>query len=131
MINPFEALKNAIALVDKVRNRDLYEKLVQLMESVQTLTEENIALKKKLRQIEDEAVSDSELEFRSPLFYAKGDPQPFCPTCWQGPHKRVRLAGPRPWSGQQRYDCSVCKETFFVGDDPGPVGYRRRSFRTR
>lgn len=65
MVNPFDALKSTLALIDKVKNRDLYEKLVELMGSVQALTEENIALKKKLRQTEDEARSDGELEFRS------------------------------------------------------------------
>ena len=131
MVNPFDALKGALALIDKVKNRELYEKLVELMGSVQDLTEENIALRKKLQQAEDAAHSETELEFRSPLFYAKDDPQPFCPKCWQGSHKRVRLAGPRDWSGQQRYDCSVCNDAFFLGDDPGPIAYRRRPFRRR
>jgi hypothetical protein len=62
----------------------------------------------------------SPLEHRRSVYYASGDPVPFCPHCYEASAgKRIHLSGPMPLhaSKAERWDCYACN-TYYVAE-PG------------
>ncbi len=45
------------------------------------------------------------------LFYASGDPVPFCPRCWEAARRRIHLSGPIPMFNREveHWECHTCQ----------------------
>lgn len=59
--------------------------------------------------------SQPSLEHTRGVYYASGDPVPFCPHCYEsGTGERIHLSGPVPLfdSTMERWDCYTCNTTY-------------------
>jgi hypothetical protein len=73
----------------------LQEHIINAQHSLGDATDENRELQEQLRQLNDDAEFDAELEYDGGVSWHKKngrrDPFPCCPRCWSVLRKRVRL----------------------------------------
>jgi hypothetical protein len=92
---------------------DLYSQIVEIKAQVLDLAQENTDLRRQLT-LRNEMSWDAS----KGVYFAENDPSPFCPACWDGNGKLVRLnpnyarGGSLVW----KYDCKVCHNYFLVPD---------------
>lgn len=104
----YDGVKDAMGLVDKVHNLDLYQKLVdlsvqavELQNQVKSLSDENKDLQEKLS-------IQAKIE-RHPEHYItlEGDELLYCANCWDSERKLIQLVVHRE---NGTCYCSHCKE---------------------
>lgn len=95
-----ENLKEAVTLVQRIDNIELYRKILDLQAEVLALVQENTELKQKARITE-------ELAFRNNSYWRE-DKGPFCSRCWDADGKLVRLVVRGPYHPQ----CPNCDNFF-------------------
>ena len=97
------SIKKVIDIANELKNVELKEAILNLKEEILELREENIALKEKL--IEKQKHN---MEFIDNYYWntkENGEKEgPFCPACWDGDGKAVRLQG----NDYSHYFCPVC-----------------------
>jgi len=54
------------------------------------------------------------MSFKPPFFYQDGDPNPFCPACWEGSRKAIHLIYSHEEETCIRWDCKTCKQMFLI-----------------
>lgn len=117
----YEMLKDAAKLAQRADNVELMRKLLDAQaesladrERIRTLTEENSELNARLRlQGEMRWNGEYHAYYR---YVQNAEPDgPFCPRCWDGDGKPVRLA---EWSASPWWKCVVCPMTI---QRPGAV----------
>ncbi len=87
---------------------DLAIELSELKIKVAGLLEENDQLKRQLAQ-KQSAV----LEFKDFAYYSASGDGPFCPGCYDGNGKTIRLTKlSEPFTAFGSHSCSTCKENF-------------------
>ena len=60
------------------------------------------------------------LNFKTPFFYANGDPTPFCPVCWETERIQIHLPAPSRSGVGPSYVCLKCKcEIIHPRTEPG------------
>lgn len=99
--------KDLYALIKKIGNQDLLEKMADLRDEIFKLREENRTLKEKLSEREN-----YNMQFEDNLYWnVKPDDTkdgPYCATCWDKDKKAIRLEH----MGQDNaYYCAVCKRS--------------------
>lgn len=96
-------LKNKLSAV--------YDSVLELKETINSLREENSALKKQLMSKETLKWDPDKR-----VYFAEGDPDPFCPICLDKNGLQVRLHPQFSNGIVWQYDCKVCKNWFNVED---------------
>ncbi len=86
-----DKVKDIADIVQKAGNLDLYRRVCDLEGEVITVTRENRRLQAANEELEGRLALKARLTFMSPLYYAEGDPVPFCPRCWEVDQKLVHL----------------------------------------
>jgi hypothetical protein len=114
---------NAIGLLKEARDaakdsddHDLKDKLsevfdavLELKEAVGSLREENADLRKQI-----EARKKLNWDSKHKLYFGEGDPDPYCPSCWDLNGQQIRLQ-PYAQSALWKHECRVCKNTYVRG----------------
>jgi len=62
------------------------------------------------------------MSFKPPFFYQDGDPNPFCPACWEGAQKAIHLIYSHEEEACIRWDCKTCKQMFLISKPQQPRG---------
>ncbi|MGI0025420.1 MAG: hypothetical protein ACREA4_09800, partial [Nitrososphaera sp.] len=86
------------------------EKIMELREAAIELQEDNLALKQKVKELEDILQKKNAMAFRPPFYYVERDDVPHCPRCWEVGHKAVHF--PPPYmtaTGGSSYHCVECR----------------------
>jgi hypothetical protein len=108
-------LRDAMGLVNKVTNHELYLKLVGLTDRVIALSDENQALRNANKKLEQMLQTKAKMTYEHPHYFAEGDLVPICAHCWDSEKKVIHLSGPTmfkldttrfPVKGMQ---CTHCK----------------------
>jgi hypothetical protein len=87
---------------------EVYDSFLDLKEVIGNLRDENADLRKQL-----ETRASLLWNSGSKLYYAEGDPDPFCPACMDLNARRVRLQLVRAMTGVSvGYVCKVCENNF-------------------
>ena len=69
------------------------------------------------------------LEHRRGVYYASGDPVPFCPNCYEASAgKRIHLYGPVPLMGAkaERWDCYTCNTAYAAKPGENFMPHKKR-----
>ena len=113
-----KSLKDAKLSDAKVKDQmaDLYLKLADLKMEMANLINENLDLKKKLSEAQENNEKRGEIK-KMGLFYfqinEKGKDGPFCPGCYDGNNKLIHLKPmPSQFSRLATHQCPVCKTTY-------------------
>ena len=106
-------VKEVADLVKQLGNIELYKKMVDLQSKIFELTQENLATKEKIRDLESSSKIRDELKFKQPYYYKEGDQVPFCPHCWEANRLPIHLSGPNHNNDRSvYYTCNHCRQAF-------------------
>jgi hypothetical protein len=88
----YEAVKDALNMIQKSDNIELYRMLLDIQKESLELLEDNRVLKQRIRELENDKSLEDDLEVKSNCYFKKstGD-GPFCITCWDKDRKLVRM----------------------------------------
>ena len=94
-----DTAKEAVQLVQKIDNIELYRQILDLQSEALKLVEENGVLKSRIRELEEKFVIKQQLLHRENAYWISvedGTPRdvrdgPFCVHCWDKDQKLVRL----------------------------------------
>src|SRR6185295_5582117 len=88
-----DTAKEAVQLVQKIDNIELYKEILNLQSEAIKLVSENTALKEKNRVLEDKLRVKDTLVFKDNSYWLKREDSedgPFCTLCWDKDQKLVR-----------------------------------------
>ena len=88
-------VKDVISVVQKADNIDLYKKLLDVYKECMDLDDENRMLKERIKELEEEKMTNDKLELKGHCYYIKKEDEqkdgPFCTTCWDKDRKLIRM----------------------------------------
>src|ERR1039458_454830 len=89
---------------------EVFDSVLQLKEVISNLRDENADLKKRL-----ETRSTLKWDSNLRLYFAEGDPDPFCPSCLDLDGRQTKMH-PVFYSSSVlwKYECKACKNHFLV-----------------
>lgn len=111
-----ENLKDAVGIIQKIDNIELYKRMLELQSQVFALLEEN-------RTLKEQAANREHGEFRDNAYWVKGD-GPYCSSCLDNDGKLIRLhirTGNVP-------QCPVCQTWAYPTDYVGETGRAATDF---
>lgn len=91
----------------------VYDSVLELKEVIGNLRDENAELLKRLQ-----TRASLKWDSRTKLYFAEGDPDPFCPACMDLNGTQIRLQPVTDGGVLWRYDCKVCKNHYTVNSRP-------------
>ena len=91
----------------------VYDSVLELKEVIGNLRDENAELLKRLQ-----TRASVKWDSRAKLYFAEGDPDPFCPACMDVSGNQIRLQPVIDDGVTWRYDCKVCKNFYTVTKRP-------------
>jgi hypothetical protein len=107
------------AMIDDNTDKDEIKTQVRFIASqVATLEAQYATLEQEHADLQA-AHTEPALQPMRGIYYAAGDPVPFCPRCYEADSKRIHLFGPVPLfsSDVERWDCYTCNTAY--GAKPG------------
>ena len=88
---------------------DLSLELAKLKSELAVVVDENTNLKAQLNSAKQKTLSP-ELEYKNGAYFKKNGDGPFCPGCYDGSEKTIRLSQlPATFSDLASHTCPVCK----------------------
>jgi hypothetical protein len=112
-------LKEAREAAKRSDDHDLKDKLSEVFDSVLELKEVIVNLRDENAELRKRLETRENLKWSSEhkLYFADGDPDPFCPACMDLNGRQIRL---QPIDYESRvlwkYDCNVCKSDYPVNE---------------
>jgi formate dehydrogenase maturation protein FdhE len=108
--------KELAALIKKLGNIELERRTLSLQSEILELTSELVELKKENAEMKQLLEREKQLTFKPPLYYAEGDPTPFCPICWEQHRKTIHVIGPKTVesTGHVYAHCNICNKDFVI-----------------
>jgi len=102
--------KDIAQLIKKYNDAGLYQKIVDLRDEIFELRNENLNLKEKIKNLEQDQNIQDKLSWEPPYYFLKIDDKkdgPYCQKCLDDNKKLIRLQDLKNgyWS------CSVCKNS--------------------
>lgn len=97
MLDVVDHVKEIAALADAYNHRDLFKKIVDLQGEVLSISEENMKLAARVRELEDQEKTAGEIVKIRNFYYRKIDDggvnmkDPFCIPCWDGDRKLIHV----------------------------------------
>lgn len=124
-IDDLDRMIDTDAAKDAIRSqvRFIAREVAALEADYLSLAEQHAALQ------ESQSAPAAELAHIRGLFYARGDPIPFCPRCWEAATRRIHLAGPIPMFHPEieHWECHTCQAGYSAKPNQPflPVSRRR------
>lgn len=108
--------KELAALIKKLGDIELERRTLSLQSEILELTSELLELKKVNAEMKQRLELSIKLTFKAPLYYADGDPTPFCPICWEQHGKAIHTIGPKTVesTGHVFSHCNICNKDFVI-----------------
>lgn len=107
-------LKEARDAAKRSDDHDLKDKLSEVFDSVLELKEVIGNLREENGELRKQLETRASLKWNSgkKLYYADGDPDPFCPACFDLNGQQIRLHKEYLRAEIWHFRCKVCKNTF-------------------
>lgn len=89
---------------------EVFDSVLELKEVIGNLRDENAELRKRI-----ETRASLKWDSKHKLYFADGDPDPFCPACMDLSGRQIRLQ-PVYFSSNElwKYECKVCKNDYVM-----------------
>ncbi len=114
--------KQVAKAVEEIHNLELYQRVLGLHSDIIELVEENNKLRDENKELKAVVALTKAMSFKPPFFYQDGDPNPFCPACWEGTQKAIHLIYSHEEETCIRWDCKTCKQMFLINKPQQPRG---------
>ena len=118
MAIPLPSYTEIAALIKKGMTLEAHEKIMELREAALACREENLALKERLKDLEEKQTIKDQLYFDGRVYWLGTDIThnhengPFCASCYDKDEKLIRLQfWPGGTSLPNKYKCLVCSMT--------------------
>jgi len=116
-------VKEIAELADAYNHRDLYAKIVNLQSEVLKISEDNMKLSARVRELEQQQEIAAKIKREGNVYVGTPDnPRgdgPFCIPCWDGSQKLINLTIHREFpSGIKETECGLCKYRTFDQTPP-------------
>jgi len=116
MAIPLPSYTEIATLIKKGMNLEAQEKIMELREAALECREENLTLKGRIRELEEQLSNQEQMHFDGRIYW-KGkrgvrgpDNGPYCPACYEKDGKLIRLQHHHgDGDTQAHYRCLVCK----------------------
>jgi hypothetical protein len=106
--------KEIAELVKKYNNMDLYQKIVDLRDEIFKLSEDNLTLKERVRELEKQQEITAQLTREGNVYWqitVDGKKLgPFCMACWDGDRKLINVLQTRDRYGNLAIICGRCSK---------------------
>lgn len=116
MVLPIPKYKEIVDLIKKGATIEAQEKIMELKEFVLDLQEDNLALRKRITELELELATKVNLRFERNVYFKEGDNIPFCPYCYESENKLIHVVGPHKLSNSElswlSWSCPDCNSSF-------------------
>lgn len=104
--------KEVAELVRKYNNMELYQKIVDLRDEIYKLSEDNLTLKERVKELERQQDVSSELVREGNVYrrQVEGGQKtgPYCMACWDADRKLVNLILGNDFYGNGTIKCGRC-----------------------
>ena len=105
-----------VGLIKKGATFEAQEKIMELRAAALDLEEENVELKKRVKELEESLEIKENITWEAPYYFIEKDGEkdgPFCQNCYDKDGKLIRLQGSRSNAGY--WKCHCCDKS--VRDD--------------
>lgn len=107
----YEAFKDAMSVVERVRDAELTLRLADVRVEGAKLAEENAALRQELLGLREQAQTRQGMYYRDNVYWKRHeddepDDGPYCPTCLDGANKAMRMPA---YPDRDYWTCKLCK----------------------
>lgn len=106
--------KDIIELLKKGATIEAQEKIMELREGALALQEENIQLRERIKELENELNLKKNVIYEPPYYWLKLNDKkdgPFCQNCYDSKQKLIRLQS----LGKGAWRCHSCDKNYFDG----------------
>ena len=90
-----ETIKDAVSIAQQSDNIQLYKSVLDAYNAAIELMSENADLKERIRELEQQNITNELLEFNNNAYWIKKEDKtmdgPFCSNCWDSDRKLIRL----------------------------------------
>ena len=100
-------VKEVADLIKKVGDMELYRKMIELQAEVIQLADRNSHLSQEVAELKAKVELRATMKFHDHFYWREGDPDPYCPRCFDVDRKAVHVIGPR--AGSLPWTCPQCK----------------------
>ena len=104
-----ENIKEIADLVKKLGDVELYRKIVELEQEIFELSRQNLDNKKEIEELKRLLSVKQNIKFSKPYYFVEGDPEPYCPKCWEVEKVLVHLTDT---IDRNFHHCPNCDKTF-------------------
>jgi hypothetical protein len=91
----YEGIKDAVSMIQKTDNIELYRTILDIQKECLDLLEENRNFKERIRILEEEKTKNQALIVKGHCYYIEMNDGnldgPFCTTCWDRDRKLIRM----------------------------------------
>lgn len=95
LMGAYEAIKDAVSMIQKTDNIELYRTILDVQKECLDLLEENRILKEQVRLLQDNKDIQERLLVKGHCYYMPKEngslDGPFCTTCWDKDRKLIRM----------------------------------------
>lgn len=106
-----ENIKEIADLIKKIGDIDLYRKIVELEQEVFELSRQNRIYQSEIEDLKNLFNVKQNIKYVGQVYYVEGDPDPYCPKCWEVSKALVHLTeSASPSFGH----CPNCNKSFRV-----------------
>jgi len=118
----YEAVKDALAVADRLRDAELKHRLADVQMECAKLAEENARLRQELIELREHAQTRQEMQYQDNVYWRQSGQGtregPFCPKCLDGEGKAARMSDR---ADDHCWRCPVCRYAIMKpGRDPYP-----------
>ena len=113
--NVASSARNALEIAKKSGNTDLKAAISELYDDILDVKGRVLELDEENRVLRADLAKKGSITYSSELgyYFVAGDPNPYCPTCYDANEKLLHLTASEPWNGGQRRNCRVCRHTYW------------------
>lgn len=107
-----DAINRALYAVENLKTAEAKQAMATVRMEGAKLAEENAVLRAEIKSLNEAVRLESVMELRHDVYWeqtATEEKGPYCPACWDGQRKPVRLLE----LDENRWICSVCNKTRF------------------
>ncbi len=115
--------KDIVDLIKKGSTIEAQEKILELREAAMELQEENLALRAKVKSLEEQAELRQKVTWEKPYYWVKSGSEkdgPYCQKCFDQDSKLIRLQGGKNGT----WGCHVCKTVVYDSSYQAPQVHR-------
>ncbi len=106
----YEAVKDLLTVAERLKDADLKNRLADVQVECAKLAEENARLRTELLDLREHVQTRQKMLFQKNVYWLQvNDGQlegPYCPKCFGGSNKPVRMTEPPDW---HTWVCPVCE----------------------